>query len=108
VGANCRCLNLSTSIGCTHSKVEGGNRHDLEPEGKIYTGSSNQSSVPYVLFGVVLRPALGVVPRRIVCSARYPALLYIVQGGGFLVGYKAGILVGLHRVSPSRSTGEFY
>jgi hypothetical protein len=106
VGANCRCLNLSTSIGCTHSKVEGGNRHDLEPEGKIYTGSSNQSSVPYVLFGVVLRPALGVVPRRIVCSARYPALLYIVQGGGFLVGYKAGILVGLHRVSPSRSTGN--
>jgi hypothetical protein len=28
-------------------------------------------------------------------------------GGGFLVGYKAGVLVGLHRASPSRSTGEF-
>jgi hypothetical protein len=65
------------------------NRHDLEPEGvrkdtrhKIYTGSDNQSSVPYVLFGVVLRSALGVVPRRIVCSARYLTLLYIVQGAG--------------------------
>jgi hypothetical protein len=39
--------------------------------------------------------------------ARYPALLYIVQGGGFLVGYKAGVLVGLHGTSPSRITGEF-
>jgi hypothetical protein len=28
---------------------------------KIYTGSGSQSSVPYVLFGVVLRHALGVV-----------------------------------------------
>jgi hypothetical protein len=51
VGANCRCLNLSTSIGGTRSKVEGGDRHDLEPEGtrentrhKIYTGSGSQSS----------------------------------------------------------------
>jgi hypothetical protein len=26
---------------------------------KIYTGSGSKSSVPYVLFGVVLRPALG-------------------------------------------------
>jgi hypothetical protein len=45
VGASCRCLNLSTSIGGTRSKVEGEDRHDLEPEGtredtrhKIYTG----------------------------------------------------------------------
>jgi hypothetical protein len=31
----------------------------------------------------VWRPALGVVPRRDYgCSARYPALLYIVQGAG--------------------------
>jgi hypothetical protein len=50
---SCRCLNLSTSIGGTHSKVEGGDRHDLEPEGtredtrhKIYTGSGSQSSYP--------------------------------------------------------------
>jgi hypothetical protein len=28
-------------------------------------------------------------------------------GGGFLVGYKAGVLVGLHGTSPSRITGEF-
>jgi hypothetical protein len=53
----------------------------------------------------VWRLALGVGLFR--CRARYPALLYIVQGGGFLVGYKAGILVGLHGTSPSRITGEF-
>jgi hypothetical protein len=53
VGASCRCLNLSTSIGGTHSKVKGGDRHYLEPEGirkntrhKIYTGSGSQSSYP--------------------------------------------------------------
>jgi hypothetical protein len=52
VGASCRCLNLMTSIGGTRSKVEGGDRHDLELEGvrkdtrhKIYTGSGSQSSV---------------------------------------------------------------
>jgi hypothetical protein len=44
--ANCRCSNPSTSMGGTRSKVEGGDRHDLEPEGtredtshEIYTGS---------------------------------------------------------------------
>jgi hypothetical protein len=44
----CLCLNLSTSIGGTRSKVEGGDRHALEPEGtredtkhKIYTGSGS-------------------------------------------------------------------
>jgi hypothetical protein len=53
VGANCRCLNLSTFMGGTRSKVEGEDRHDLEPEGtredtrhKIYTGSGSQSSYP--------------------------------------------------------------
>jgi hypothetical protein len=53
VGASCQCLNLSTCIGGTRSKVEGGDRHDLEPEGmhedtrhKIYTGSGSQSSYP--------------------------------------------------------------
>jgi hypothetical protein len=51
VGASCRCLNLSTSMGGTRSKVEGEDRHDLEPEGlredtrhEIYTGSGSQSS----------------------------------------------------------------
>jgi hypothetical protein len=29
----CRFLNLSTSMGGTRSKVEGGDRHDLEPAG---------------------------------------------------------------------------
>jgi hypothetical protein len=53
VGANCRCLNLSTFMGGTRNKVEGEDRHDLEPEGtredtrhKIYTGSGSQSSYP--------------------------------------------------------------
>jgi hypothetical protein len=53
VGASCRCLNHSTSMGGTRSKVEGGDRHDLEPEGtrkdtrhKIYTGSGSRSSYP--------------------------------------------------------------
>jgi hypothetical protein len=40
------------------------------------------------------------------CPARYPTLLYS-PGGGFLVGYKAGFLVGLHGTSPSRIIGEF-
>jgi hypothetical protein len=51
--ADCRCLNHSTSMRGTRSKVEGGDRHDLEPEGtredtrhKIYTGSGSQSSYP--------------------------------------------------------------
>jgi hypothetical protein len=54
-------------MGGTRSKVEGGDRHDLEPEGtredtrhEIYTRTQ-----PYVLFRVVLRPALGVVPGGI-------------------------------------------
>jgi hypothetical protein len=54
---SCRCLNLSTSMGGTRSKVEGGDRHDLEPEGtredtrhKIYTGSGSQSSYPTSCF----------------------------------------------------------
>jgi hypothetical protein len=49
----CWCLNLSTSMGGTRSKVEGGDRHDLEPEGtredtrhEIYTGSGSRSSYP--------------------------------------------------------------
>jgi hypothetical protein len=53
VGASCRCLNLSTSMGGTRSKVEGGDRHDLEPKGtredtrhKNYTGSGSRSSYP--------------------------------------------------------------
>jgi hypothetical protein len=53
-------------MGGTRRKVEGGDRHDLEPEGmredtrhKIYTSSGCQGGEPYVLFGIVLRPALG-------------------------------------------------
>jgi hypothetical protein len=67
-------------MGGTRNKVEGGDRHDLEPGGmrkdtghKIYTGSS-------CLGDQVWRPALGVGLSR--CPARYPALLYIVQGAG--------------------------
>jgi hypothetical protein len=58
VGTSCRCLNLLTSMGGTRNKVEGGDRHDLEPEGtredtrhKIYTGSGSQSSYPTSCLG---------------------------------------------------------
>jgi hypothetical protein len=37
VGASCRCLNLLTSMGGTRSKVEGEDRHDLEPEVRART-----------------------------------------------------------------------
>jgi hypothetical protein len=53
VGNKCQCLNHSTSMGGTRSKVEGGDRHELEPEGtredtrhEIYTGSGSRSSYP--------------------------------------------------------------
>jgi hypothetical protein len=56
----------ATSIGGTRRRVDSGGSPGLELEGmredtrhKIYTGSGSQSSIPYVLFGVVLRPALG-------------------------------------------------
>jgi hypothetical protein len=45
-------------MGGTRSKVEGGDRHDLEPEGmhedtrhKIYTGSGSRSSYPTSCLG---------------------------------------------------------
>jgi hypothetical protein len=57
-GQVCRCLNLLTSMGGTRSKVEGEDRHDLEPEGlregtrrKIYTGSGSRSSYPTSCLG---------------------------------------------------------
>jgi hypothetical protein len=88
-GHRCRCLNLSTSIGGTRSKVEGGDRHDLEPEGlredirhKIYTGSGSQSSYPTSCLEYIAPCAWVLFPGGIGCSARYPALLYIVQGAG--------------------------
>jgi hypothetical protein len=71
---------------------------------KIFTGSGRQGGEPYVLFGgssmapyawcwVGSGARLGTGPP-----------LYS-PGGGFLVGYKAGVLVGLHEMSPSRITG---
>jgi hypothetical protein len=89
VGARCRCLNLSTSMGGTRSKVEGEDHHDLELEGtredtrhEIYAGLGSRSSYPTsCLEYCALR--LDVDPRRdCVSLARYPALLYIVQGAG--------------------------
>jgi hypothetical protein len=68
----CRCLNLSTSIGGTRSKVEGGDHHDPEPEGtredtrhKIYTGSVARVATLRPVWSSISRPALGVVPGRI-------------------------------------------
>jgi hypothetical protein len=53
--------------------------------------------------------ALRLVLVEIRCPSKYPVPgppLYS-PGGGFLVGYKAGVLVGLHGTSPSRITREF-
>jgi hypothetical protein len=49
---------------------------------KIYIGSGCQGSEPYVLFGGIKYGALRLVLGEIRCLARYPALLYIVQGAG--------------------------
>jgi hypothetical protein len=64
-------------MGGTRSKVKGGGRHDLEPEGtredtrhKIYTGSGSQSSYPtscleeYCALRLVLFPG-GIVDDRL-------------------------------------------
>jgi hypothetical protein len=66
VGANVGVLCPATSIGGTCQRVDGGGSPDPELEGmhedtrhKIYIGSGSQSSVPYVVFGIVLCPALG-------------------------------------------------
>jgi hypothetical protein len=76
-------------MGGTRSKVEGGDRHDLELKGmredtrhEIYTGSGSRSSYPTSCLEYwALR--LDVDPRRDCgCPPRYPALLYIVQGAG--------------------------
>jgi hypothetical protein len=72
---------------------------------KIYTSSGRQSSGPYVLFGdQVWRPALGCWVEM---SGEVPCPLLYSPGGGFLVGYKAGVLVELHGTSPNRITEEF-
>jgi hypothetical protein len=74
---------------------------------KFCIGSGFEGGEPYVLFGGSSMAPCAWCWVEIRCPARYPALLYIVQGGGFLIGYKAGVLVGLHGTSPSRITGEF-
>jgi hypothetical protein len=64
-------------MGGTRSKVEGGDRHDLEPEGtredtrhEIYTGSGSRSSYPtsclgwYCALRLVLFPG-GIVDDRL-------------------------------------------
>jgi hypothetical protein len=115
VGASCRCLNLSTSIGGTRSKVEGGDRHDLEPEVCMRTQDTRFIQVRVAgvatlrpVWSSISRPALGCRSRRDCrCSARYPSPPLYSPGGGFLVGYKAGVLIGLHGMSPRRITGEF-
>jgi hypothetical protein len=76
-------------MGGTRIKVEGEDRHDLEPEGtredtrhEIYTGSGSRSSYPMsCLEYCALR--LDVDPGRDCrCPPRYLALLYIVHGAG--------------------------
>jgi hypothetical protein len=72
VGANIGVFCPASSIGGTHRRVDCGGSSDLELKGmredtrhEIYTGSGSQCSVPYVLFGVVLRPALWLFPGGI-------------------------------------------
>jgi hypothetical protein len=48
---------------------------------KIYTGSGCQGGEPYILFGGIQYGTLRLV-LVVQCPARYPALLYIVQGAG--------------------------
>jgi hypothetical protein len=49
---------------------------------KIYTGLGCQGGEPYVLFGGIKYGALRLLLVEIGCPARYPTLLYIVQGAG--------------------------
>jgi hypothetical protein len=49
---------------------------------KIYTGSGCQGGEPYVLFGGSSMAPCAWVLGEIMCLARYPALLYMVQGAG--------------------------
>jgi hypothetical protein len=51
---------------------------------------------------VALIALLVALPSRIPCGT--PALLYISQGAGFLVGL--GVLIGLQHMSPNRITAE--
>jgi hypothetical protein len=72
---------------------------------KIYTGSGCQGGELYVLFGgSSMAPCAGCWLRSGARLGTRPS--FILSRGGFLVGYKAGVLVGLHGTSPSRITGE--
>jgi hypothetical protein len=73
---------------------------------KIYTGSGCQGGEPYVLFGASSMAPCAWCWLRSGARVGTGPPLYI-PGGGFLVGYKAGVLVGLHGTSPNRITGEF-
>jgi hypothetical protein len=68
LSTECRCLNLSTSMGGTHNKVEGGDRHDLEPEGTARTQDTRFIQVRVV--GVAtLRPVWSsIAPCAWCCS----------------------------------------
>jgi hypothetical protein len=71
---------------------------------KIYTGSGCQGGERYVLFGgSSMAPCAWCCPGARLGTR--PSFIY--SRGGFLVGYKVGVLVGLHGTSPSRITGEF-
>jgi hypothetical protein len=73
---------------------------------KSYTGSGRRSSERYVLFGDHMwRLALGVGLVQVPDSVFDPP--FYSPSGGFLVGYKAGVLVGLHGTRPNRITREF-
>jgi hypothetical protein len=71
---------------------------------KIYTGSGCQGGEPFVLFGgTSMAPCAWCWLKSGARLGTRPSFI----GGGFLVGYKAGVLVALHGTSPSRIAGEF-
>jgi hypothetical protein len=60
------------------------------------------------LFGVVYRAVrLVLSPEGLWMSSYVPGPPLYSPGGGCLVGYKVGVLIGLHDTSPSRITKEF-
>jgi hypothetical protein len=84
---------------------------------KVRTRTQDTRFIQVRVAGVAtLRPVWGSIapcawccsPEGLWMSSLVPGPLLYSPGGGFLVGYKEGVLVGLHRASPNRSTGEFY
>jgi hypothetical protein len=76
-------------------------------ETTIYTGSVRRNSVLHPVWGeYYIAPCAWGLDHEVCSSAdlRSPALLYIVLGAGFLVGYKIGVLLELQGSNATRIT----